>query len=89
MKFFITPSSKTIIATLRLVTIERPELTFLLMLYFHDLIIALEKVIEILNIKHLLNTGTCVSQLKMLLPSNLTINHEFKTLAIMSKATSI
>ena len=35
MKFFTTPSSKNIIATLRIVTIEIPELTFLLILYFH------------------------------------------------------
>ena len=36
MKFFTTPSSKNIIATLRIVTIEITELTFLLILYFHD-----------------------------------------------------
>ena len=35
MKFFTTPSSKNIIATLRIVTIEISELTFLLILYFH------------------------------------------------------
>ena len=37
MKFFETPSSKNIIATLRIVTIEKSELTFLLKLYFHVL----------------------------------------------------
>ena len=36
MKFFTTPNSKNIIATLRIVTIEKSELTFLLILYFHD-----------------------------------------------------
>ena len=35
MKFFTTPSSKNIIATLRIVTIEISELTFLFILYFH------------------------------------------------------
>ena len=35
MKFFTTPSSKNIIATLRIVTIEISELTFLLILNFH------------------------------------------------------
>ena len=35
MEFFTTPNSKKIIATLRIVTIEKSELTFLLMLYFH------------------------------------------------------
>ena len=34
---FITPSTKTIIATLRIVTIGISELTFLLILYFHEL----------------------------------------------------
>ena len=37
MKFFTTPNSKNIIATLRIVTIEKSELTFLLILYFHDM----------------------------------------------------
>ena len=36
MKFFTTPNSKNIIATLHIVTIEKSELTFLLILYFHD-----------------------------------------------------
>ena len=36
LKFFTTPSSKNIIATLRIVTIEKHELTFLI-LYFHAL----------------------------------------------------
>ena len=35
MKFFTTPNSKNVIATLRIVTIEKAELTFLLILYFH------------------------------------------------------
>ena len=35
MNFFTTPNSKNIIATLRIVTIEKSELTFLLILYFH------------------------------------------------------
>ena len=35
MKFFTTPNSKNIIATLRIVTIEKSELAFLLILYFH------------------------------------------------------
>ena len=37
MKFFTTPNSKNIIAILRIVTIEKSELTFFLTLYFHDL----------------------------------------------------
>ena len=36
MKFFTIPSSKNIIATLRIVTIETPELTFHLILYFQE-----------------------------------------------------
>ena len=36
MEFFTTPRSKNIIATLRIVRIEKSELTFLLMLYLHD-----------------------------------------------------
>ena len=36
MKFFTTPNSKNIIATLCIVTIEKAELTFLLILYSHD-----------------------------------------------------
>ena len=35
MKFFATPNSKNIIVTLRIVTIEKSGLTFLLMLYFY------------------------------------------------------
>ena len=35
MKVFTTPSSKNIIGTLRIVTIEKSELKFLLILYFH------------------------------------------------------
>ena len=35
MEFFTTPNSKNIIATLRIVTIEKSELTFLLISYFH------------------------------------------------------
>ena len=34
MNFFTTPNSKNIIATLRIVTIEKSELTFLPILYF-------------------------------------------------------
>ena len=37
MEFFTTPNSKNIIAILRIVTIEKSELTFFLTLYFHDL----------------------------------------------------
>ena len=37
MNFFTTPSSKNIIVTLRIVTIEMSELTLLLILYFHGL----------------------------------------------------
>ena len=37
MKFFTTSNSKNIIATLRIVTIEKSELAFLLILYFHDM----------------------------------------------------
>ena len=33
--FFTTPNSRNVIATLRIVTIERSELTFLLIIYFH------------------------------------------------------
>ena len=36
MKFFTTSNSKNIIATLGIVTIEKSELTFLLILYYHD-----------------------------------------------------
>ena len=36
MEFFTPPNSKNIIATLRIVPIEKSELTFLLILYFHD-----------------------------------------------------
>ena len=35
MKLFAISNSKNIIATLRIVTIEKFELTFLLILYFH------------------------------------------------------
>ena len=35
LKFFTTSNSKYIIATLRIVTIEKPELSFLLILSFH------------------------------------------------------
>ena len=35
MKFFTNRDSKNIIATLRRVPIEKSELTFLLILYFH------------------------------------------------------
>ena len=35
MEFFTTPTSKNIIATLRIATIEKSELTFLLILHFH------------------------------------------------------
>ena len=35
MKFFTTPNSKSVIATLHIVTIEKSKLTFLLILYFH------------------------------------------------------
>ena len=38
IKIFTTPNSKKVIATLRIVTIEKSELTFLLILYFHDMI---------------------------------------------------
>ena len=37
MNFFATPNSKNIIATLRIVTIEKSELTLLLVLYFHSM----------------------------------------------------
>ena len=37
MNFFTTPNSKNVIATLRIVTIEKSELTFLLVLYFYGL----------------------------------------------------
>ena len=37
MEFFTTPNSKKIIATLHIVTIEKSELTFLLILYFHGI----------------------------------------------------
>ena len=37
INFFTTPSSKNIIATLRTITIEISELTFLLILYSHDI----------------------------------------------------
>ena len=36
MKFFTTPNSKNIIATVHIVTTKNFELTFLLMLYSHD-----------------------------------------------------
>ena len=37
MKFFTTSSPKNIIATLRIVTIDISELTFLLTLYLHPI----------------------------------------------------
>ena len=37
MNFFATPNSKNIIATLHIVTIEKSELTLLLVLYFHSM----------------------------------------------------
>ena len=43
MKFFTTPNSKNIIATLRIVAIEKSVLTFLLILYFHDKIVWLRR----------------------------------------------
>ena len=46
MNFFTTPNSKNIIATLRIVTIDKSELTFLLVLYFHVLTKTAEKIIE-------------------------------------------
>ena len=39
MKCFITPNLKNIIATLHIVTEEKPQLTFLLMLQFHVVIL--------------------------------------------------
>ena len=41
MNFFTTPNSKNVIATLRIVTIEKSELTFLPVLYFYGTIIDL------------------------------------------------
>ena len=38
MKFFATPNSKNIIATLCIVTLEKSELAFILILYSHDMI---------------------------------------------------
>ena len=43
MKFFATPNSKNIIVTLRIVTIEKSGLTFLLMLHFHGNLFFLNK----------------------------------------------
>ena len=37
MEFFTTPNSKNIIATLRIVAIEKSESTFFLILYFHEM----------------------------------------------------
>ena len=37
MNFFATPNSKNTIATLHIVTIEKSELTLLLVLYFHSM----------------------------------------------------
>ena len=48
MKFFTTPNSKNIIATLRIVTIEKSELAFLLILYFHGY----SQVIRMLFVSH-------------------------------------
>ena len=36
MNFFTTPNSKNVIATLRIVKIEKSELTFLLVLCFYE-----------------------------------------------------
>ena len=48
MKFFTTPNSKNIIATLRIVTLEKHELTFLLILHFHNrLNVVIEENLEI------------------------------------------
>ena len=38
MKLFTTPNSKNVIANLRIVTTEKSEFTFLLILYFYDII---------------------------------------------------
>ena len=43
MKCFITPNLKNIIATLHIVTEEKPQLTFLLMLQFHVVILIKQK----------------------------------------------
>ena len=43
MNFFTTPNSKNVIAILRIVTIEKCELTFLLVLYFHGLSQGMDK----------------------------------------------
>ena len=51
MKFFTTSSSKNIIATLRIVTIEISELTFLLILYFHVLRYSMKRFMECLFLK--------------------------------------
>ena len=50
MKFFTTPKSKNIIATLRLATIEKFELTFLHILYFHDSVYNLMSLMTTLSI---------------------------------------
>ena len=52
MESFTTPNSKNIYATLRIVTIEKSELTFLLILYFHEITgqpVALSKRLSILG----------------------------------------
>ena len=47
MKFFTTPNSKNVIATLRIVTIEKSELTFLLVLYFYGLMKENESLVQL------------------------------------------
>ena len=42
MKLFINPNSRNKIATLRIVAIEKSELTFLLILYFYEIIFSFD-----------------------------------------------
>ena len=53
MSFFTTPNSKNVIATLRIVTIDRSELTFLLILYFLYYIIVLLYFLYYISMKKL------------------------------------
>ena len=59
MELFTTPNSKNIIATLRIVTIDKSELTFLLTLYFHEEIHTTKRYIQTEEIHEPKRTGSC------------------------------
>ena len=46
IKFFMSPNSKSVIAALCIVTIEKSELTSFLILYFHDYVVKFENLLD-------------------------------------------